>query len=202
VTDYPRDLRGYGANPPSADWPGDARIAVQFVINFEEGGENCVLHGDSASEAFLSEIIGAAPVEGQRHMNMESLYEYGSRAGFWRLHRLFTRDHIPVTVFGVAMALERNPEAVAAMRESGWEVATHGYRWIDYQHVDEDTERAHLQKALEIRASPDRDPRAGTWVAAVRTRIGWLPKPAASCGTPTRMPTMCPIGTVGLASLS
>ena len=150
MTDYPRDLRGYGANPPSADWPGDARIAVQFVINFEEGGENCVLHGDSASEAFLSEIIGAAPVEGQRHMNMESLYEYGSRAGFWRLHRLFTRDHIPVTVFGVAMALERNPEAVAAMRESGWEVATHGYRWIDYQHVDEDTERAHLQKALEI----------------------------------------------------
>lgn len=150
MTDYPRDLRGYGANPPSVDWPGGARIAMQFVINVEEGGENSVLHGDAASEAFLSEIVGAAPVEGQRHMNMESLYEYGSRAGFWRLHRLFTRNHTPVTVFGVAMALERNPEAVAAMREAGWEVATHGYRWIDYQHVDEDTERRHLQKALEI----------------------------------------------------
>jgi len=150
VTDYPRDLRGYGANPPAADWPGGARLAVQFVINYEEGGENCVLHGDAASEAFLSEIVGAAPIEGQRHMNMESLYEYGSRAGFWRLHRLFTREGVPVTVFGVAMALERNPEAVAAMQDAGWEVATHGYRWIDYQHVDEATERAHLQKALDI----------------------------------------------------
>ena len=150
MTDYPRDLRGYGANPPAADWPGGARLAVQFVINYEEGGENCVLHGDAASEAFLSEIVGAAPIEGQRHMNMESLYEYGSRAGFWRLHRLFTRDATPVTVFGVAMALERNPEAVAAMQHAGWEIATHGYRWIDYQHVDEATERAHLQKALDI----------------------------------------------------
>ena len=152
MNDYPRDLRGYGANPPVADWPGGARIAVQIVINYEEGGENCVLHGDAASEAFLSEIVGAAPVEGQRHMNMESLYEYGSRAGFWRLHRLFTRAGLPVTVFGVAMALERNPEAVAAMQDAGWEIATHGYRWIDYQHVDEDTERAHLQKALDIHA--------------------------------------------------
>ena len=150
MTDYPRDLRGYGANPPAADWPGGARLAVQFVINYEEGGENCVLHGDAASEAFLSEIVGAAPIEGQRHMNMESLYEYGSRAGFWRLHRLFTREGVPVTVFGVAMALERNPEAVAAMQDAGWEIATHGYRWIDYQHVDEATERAHLQKALDI----------------------------------------------------
>jgi putative urate catabolism protein len=152
MTDYPRDLRGYGANPPAADWPGGARIAVQFVINYEEGGENCVLHGDSASEAFLSEIVGATPIEGQRHMNMESLYEYGSRAGFWRLHRLFTRVGMPVTVFGVAMALERNPEAVAAMQDAGWEIATHGYRWIDYQHLDEDTERAHLQEALEVHA--------------------------------------------------
>ena len=150
MTDYPRDLRGYGANPPAADWPGGARIAVQFVINYEEGGENCVLHGDSASESFLSEIVGATPIEGQRHMNMESLYEYGSRAGFWRLHRLFTRAGMPVTVFGVAMALDRNPEAVAAMQDAGWEIATHGYRWIDYQHVDEDTERAHLQQALEV----------------------------------------------------
>ena len=152
MSDYPRDLRGYGAHPPSAGWPRGARIAVQFVINYEEGGEHCLLHGDSASEAFLSEIVGAAPIEGQRHMNMESLYEYGSRAGFWRLHRLFTRRKIPVTVFGVAMALERNPEAVAAMQEAGWEIATHGYRWIDYQYVDVDTERAHLQQALEIHA--------------------------------------------------
>ena len=150
MTDYPRDLRGYGANPPAADWPGGARLAVQFVINYEEGGENCVLHGDAASEAFLSEIVGAAPIEGQRHMNMESLYEYGSRAGFWRLHRLFTRERVPVTVFGVAMALERNPEAVVAMQDAGWEIATHGYRWIDYQHVDEATEKAHLQMALDI----------------------------------------------------
>ena len=150
MSDYPRDMRGYGANPPAAQWPNGARTAVQFVINYEEGGENCVLHGDAESEAFLSEIIGAQPIAGQRHMNMESLYEYGSRAGFWRLHRLFTDRRIPVTVFGVAMALERNPDAVAAMRTAGWEIATHGYRWIDYQHVDEVTERAHLQKALEI----------------------------------------------------
>jgi putative urate catabolism protein len=150
MSEYPRDMRGYGATPPAARWPNGARTAVQFVINYEEGGENCVLHGDAESEAFLSEIVGAQPVPEQRHMNMESLYEYGSRAGFWRLHRLFTDREMPVTVFGVAMALERNPEAVAAMRSAGWEIATHGYRWIDYQHVDEVTERAHLQKALAI----------------------------------------------------
>ena len=149
MTDYPRNMRGYGPQPPAANWPGGARTAVQFVINYEEGGENCVLHGDAASEAFLSEIVGAQPVEGARHMNMESLYEYGSRAGFWRLHRLFTRNKVAVTVFGVAMALERNPDAVAAMKAAGWEIASHGYRWIDYQEVDEETERAHLAKAIE-----------------------------------------------------
>lgn len=147
---YPRDLRGYGRRPPNADWPGGARIAVQFVINFEEGAETCVLHGDAASESFLSEIVGARPVHNARHMNMESLYEYGSRAGFWRLYRLFTERSVPVTVFGVAMALERNPEAVAAMRGAGWEVASHGYRWIDYQDVDEEKERVHLARAIEI----------------------------------------------------
>ena len=147
---YPRDMRGYGRRPPDAGWPDGARIALQFVINFEEGSENCVLHGDDASESFLSDIVGAAPIENQRHMNMESLYEYGSRAGFWRLHRLFIERGFPVTVFGVAMALERNPEAVAAMHEANWEIASHGYRWIDYQSVDEDTERDHLQKAIEI----------------------------------------------------
>ena len=150
MTDYPRDMCGYGQQPPEANWPGGARIAVQFVINYEEGGENCVLHGDSASESFLSEIVGAEAIEGERHMNMESIYEYGSRAGFWRLHRLFTEYGMPVTVFGVAMALERNPGAVAAMQAAGWEIASHGYRWVDYQHVDEATERAHMAKAIEI----------------------------------------------------
>lgn len=147
---YPRDLRGYGEHPPDADWPFAARTAVQFVINYEEGAENCVLHGDTASEAFLSEIVGAQAIEGQRHMNMESLYEYGSRAGFWRLHRLFTERRMPVTVFAVAMALERNPDVVAAMNAAGWEIASHGYRWVDYQFVDEATERKHLRQAVEI----------------------------------------------------
>lgn len=147
---YPRDLVGYGQHPPQADWPDGARIAVQFVVNYEEGAENCVLHGDTASESFLSEIIGARPVDNARHMNMESLYEYGARAGFWRLYRLFSQRSIPVTVFGVAMALERNPNAVAAMREADWEIASHGYRWIDYQHVDAGTEQSHLNKAIEI----------------------------------------------------
>jgi putative urate catabolism protein len=152
MSDYPRDLRGYGATPPAANWPEGARTAVQFVINYEEGAENCVLHGDPASEAFLSEMVGALPIEGQRHMNMESLYEYGSRAGFWRLQRLFSERNVPVTVFAVAMALERNPDVVAAMQDANWEIASHGYRWIDYQFVDEATEREHLQKALQIHA--------------------------------------------------
>jgi putative urate catabolism protein len=143
-------LCGYRGHPPDAAWPGAARIAVQFVVNYEEGAENCVLHGDAASEAFLSEIVGATPIENQRHMNMESLYEYGSRAGFWRLQRLFVEREFPVTVFGVAMALQRNPEAVAAMQEANWEIASHGYRWIDYQSIEEDTEREHLRKAIEI----------------------------------------------------
>jgi len=147
---YPRDLCGYGQEVPAAGWPQDARIAVQFVINYEEGAENCVLHGDPASEAFLSEMIGAKAIDNQRHMNMESLYEYGARAGFWRLHRMFSERELPLTVFGVAMALERNPDAVAAMQAAGWEIASHGYRWIDYQDVDEATESRHLQKAIEI----------------------------------------------------
>ncbi|MGB5629058.1 MAG: allantoinase PuuE [Woeseiaceae bacterium] len=150
MTDYPRDMCGYGQRPPAANWPDGARIAVQFVINFEEGAENCVLHGDAASEAFLSEIVGAQAIEGARHMNMESIYEYGSRAGFWRLHRLFTEFGLPVTVFGVAMALARNPDAVAAMQAANWEIASHGYRWVDYQHVDEITERVHMAKAIAI----------------------------------------------------
>lgn len=151
--DYPRDVIGYGSQPPHPRWPGDARIALQFVVNYEEGGENCILHGDPGSEAFLSEIIGAQSWPGMRHMNMESIYEYGGRSGFWRLHRLFASRNIPVTVFGVAMALERNPEAVHAMLEAGWEIASHGYRWIDYQNVDEETELKHLRTSVEIHES-------------------------------------------------
>jgi putative urate catabolism protein len=140
---------GYGAAPPHPRWPGDARVAVQFVVNYEEGGENCVLHGDAASEAFLSDIVNAAPIQGARHVNMESMYEYGSRAGFWRLLRLFAAHRFPFTCFGVGMALLRNPAAVAAMQEAGHEIATHGWRWIDYQHAPEGLERDHLQRAIE-----------------------------------------------------
>ncbi len=147
---YPREMCGYGEQAPDANWPGGARIALQFVINYEEGAENCVLHGDPTSEAFLSEIVNAHPLPNQRHMNMESIYEYGSRAGFWRLHRMFVERELPVTVFGVAMALQRNPGAVAAMQAADWEIASHGYRWIDYQEVDEITERQHLQQAIDI----------------------------------------------------
>jgi putative urate catabolism protein len=146
---YPRDMPGYGAEPPKVSWPGGNRIAVQFVINYEEGGENNVLHGDDGSEKFLSEIVGAESFPA-RHMSMETLYEYGSRAGFWRLRRLFDEFDIPVTVYGVAMAMERNPAAVEAMLQSKWEIASHGYRWIDYQFIDEDVEREHMQKAIEI----------------------------------------------------
>lgn len=149
-TGYPRDLRGYGRQPPEPAWPDGARTAVQFVVNYEEGAENCVLHGDAASEAFLSDIVGAVAYPEQRHMNMESLYEYGARAGFWRLHRMFTERNLPVTVFGVAMALERNPDAVVAMQEAGWEIASHGYRWVDYQQVDEVTEAKHMRLAIDI----------------------------------------------------
>jgi OHCU decarboxylase len=147
---YPRDLAGYGRTPPFADWPNDARVAVQFVINYEEGGENNILHGDAASEAFLSEIVGAAPWVGQRHMNMESIYEYGSRAGFWRLHRMFTQRAMPVTVYAVATAMQRNPDPVAAMNEAGWEIATHGYKWIDYRDVPAEVEAKHIAEAIEI----------------------------------------------------
>jgi len=148
-TDYPRDMVGYGAKPPAADWPGSARLALQIVLNYEEGAERCVLHGDSESEAFLSDIVAAVPYEGVRHRSMESLYEYGSRAGVWRLLRLFDERNIRVTVFGVGMALQRNPEVVAAMVASGHEIASHGWRWIDYQFVDEETEREHIRLAVE-----------------------------------------------------
>ena len=149
-TTYPRDLVGYGRNPPDPKWPGDARVAVQFVLNYEEGGENNILHGDAASEAFLSEIIGAQPWPGKRHMNMESIYEYGSRAGFWRIWRLFQRKNIPLTVYGIATALARHGEAVAAMKEADWEIASHGLKWIEYKDFAEADERAHLNEAIRI----------------------------------------------------
>jgi putative urate catabolism protein len=149
---YPRDLVGYGAHPPHPRWPGDARIAVQFVVNYEEGAENCVLHGDAASETFLSDIVRAQPVAGARHMNMESLYEYGSRAGFWRLMRIFAARGVRFTCFGVGMALLRNPAAVRAMLDAGHEIASHGWRWIDYQHVPEAVERADLAHAIAAHA--------------------------------------------------
>ena len=147
--DYPRDLAGYGGQPPVANWPGQARIAVQFVLNIEEGAENNVLHGDAGSEQFLSDIIGADSYP-DRHMSMESLYEYGTRAGFWRIHQEFVSRGLPMTVFGVAMALERNPLIVEAIKCAGYDVVCHGWRWLHYQHVDEQTEREHMQRAIKI----------------------------------------------------
>lgn len=150
MADYPRDLIGYGANPPHPKWPGGARIALQFVLNYEEGGERSVLHGDAEAETFLSDMINPAPVIGARHMSMEQIYEYGSRAGVWRLLRLFKRHDIPLTIFGVAMAMERHPGVVEAFLEAGHEIASHGWRWINYQDVPPDIEREHMDRAIEI----------------------------------------------------
>jgi len=145
-----RDLVGYGRNIPDPKWPGGAKVAVQFVLNYEEGGESCILDGDPASENLLSEIVGAAAWPGQRNLNMESIYEYGSRAGFWRLHRMFTSLNVPVTVYGVTLAMARNPEAVAAMNEAGWEIASHGYRWHEYKDYPEEVERQHILEAVRL----------------------------------------------------
>ena len=145
----PRDMVGYGQFPPHPKWPNKARVAVQFVVNYEEGGENCVLEGDAASEAFLSEIVGAQPLPGVRHLNMESIYEFGSRAGVWRILRLFNERTLPFTTFAVGMALEKNPDVALAIKKAGHELASHGYRWIDYQHVPESIEREHIQRAIE-----------------------------------------------------
>ncbi|MBT6098110.1 MAG: allantoinase PuuE [Marinovum sp.] len=147
---YRRDMIGYGANPPQVNWPSGAKIAVQFVVNYEEGGENCILHDDPASEAFLSEIVGAAAWPDQRHWNMESMYEYGARAGFWRLHRLFTELDIPATVYGVATALARNPEQVQAMQQAGWEMASHGLKWIEHKDMTPEDEAAQINAAVKL----------------------------------------------------
>jgi peptidoglycan/xylan/chitin deacetylase (PgdA/CDA1 family) len=176
MKDYPRDLIGYGRTPPDPQWPGDARIAVQIVLNYEEGGEACILHGDSHSESYLQEVVGSPPLFGVRNPQVESIYEYGSRSGFWRLLRLFREFEIPVTIFGVAMALERNPEAVSAIIEAGYEIASHGWRWIDYQFVSEERERA----------APIR---AGSWS-----------RRADSSTIPTPITTICPIGWSSRAS--
>ncbi|MCF6443750.1 allantoinase PuuE [Nereida sp. MMG025] len=156
---YPRDMTGYGPNPPKANWPNGANIAVQIVLNYEEGGENNILHGDAASEAFLSEITGAQPWPGQRHWNMESLYEYGSRAGFWRLHRMLS--DLPVTVYGVATALARAPQQVAAMKTSGWEIASHGLKWVEHKDMPEDQERAQIAEAIALHTEATGEPPRG-----------------------------------------
>lgn len=152
MTRYPRDMRGYGGSPPDARWPGGARIAISLVLNYEEGGENCILHGDAASEAFLSDIAGAQPWPGQRHWNMESLYDYGARAGFWRLHRLFTGMGLPITIYGVATALARSPEQVAAMKAAGWDIASHGLKWVDHRDMPEEEERRQIAEAIRLHA--------------------------------------------------
>ena len=158
---YARDLIGYGGNPPQVHWPGGARIAVQFVLNYEEGGERCVLHGDSESEAFLSEIIGAEPFNKARHMSMESIYEYGSRAGVWRILDLFKSRGLPLTVFAVATAAQKNPAVIERALAEGHEIASHGLKWIDYKNVSEKDERAHLEEAVEILTDLCGDPPLG-----------------------------------------
>jgi OHCU decarboxylase len=177
---YQRDMRGYGQNPPDPKWPGGAQIAVQFVVNYEEGGENCILHGDAASEAFLSEIVGAAPWAGMRHWNMESIYEYGARAGFWRLHRMFTEAEVPVTVYGVASALARSPDQVAAMQEAGWEIASHGLRWIDYRDHKMEDERRDLQEAIQLHAEVTGERPTGLYLG--RTSVNSVRLAAAEGG--------------------
>ncbi|RYE60233.1 MAG: allantoinase PuuE [Hyphomicrobiales bacterium] len=147
---YPRDMHGYGRNTPNANWPGGAHVAVQFVLNYEEGGENNILHGAAASEAFLVDVLGAAPWPGQRHANVESMYEYGSRAGFWRLHRLFTEADLPVTIYGVATALMRAPEQLAAMQDAGWEIASHGYKWVQHKDMSLEEERSQIAEAVRL----------------------------------------------------
>jgi putative urate catabolism protein len=167
-----RDLVGFGSAPPNAEWPNGARLAVQFVINYEEGGETSILHGDAASEFLLTDAVMAKPLPGERSGPIESLFEYGSRTGFWRLHRLFTGRGVPLTIFGVAMAMERNPDAVAAMIEAGWEIASHGYRWIDHRFMPAEVEREHLRKAIAIHTATTGTPPAGIYVrdTSVNTR--------------------------------
>lgn len=181
---YPRDFRGHGPNPPDARWPNGAKIAISLVLNYEEGGENNILHGDAQSEAFLSDIAGAAPWPGQRHWNMESIYDYGARAGFWRLHRLFTSRNMPVTIYGVTSALARNPEQVAAMKAAGWEIASHGLKWVDHRDMDEATERAQIAASFRLHEEVVGEPPRGWYtgrcsmntvrLTAETARLDWI----------------------------
>ncbi|NGQ90696.1 allantoinase PuuE [Rhodobacter sp. HX-7-19] len=181
---YPRDFRGHGPNPPDAQWPGGARIAISLVLNYEEGGENNLLHGDAQSEAFLSDIAGAAPWPGQRHWNMESIYDYGARAGFWRLHRLFTERALPVTIYGVTSALARNPEQVAAMKAAGWEIASHGLKWVDHRDMPEEVERAQIADSFRLHEEVVGEPPRGWYtgrcsmntvrLTAETARLDWI----------------------------
>ena len=191
---YPRDMIGYGATPPDAKWPGGAKLAVQIVLNYEEGGENCVLHGDAASEAFLSEIVGAAQWSGQRHWNMESIYEYGARAGFWRLHRLM--KDLPITVYGVATALARSPDQVAAMKSAGWEIASHGLKWVEHKDMPEDEERAKIAEAIRLHTEVVGERPRGWYTGrcSENTRCVWWRKRAVLPMLRTLMPMICPIG--------
>lgn len=170
---YPRNMQGYGGQPPAADWPGGAKVAVSLVLNYEEGGENCILHGDAASEAFLSEVPNAQPWPGMRHWNMESMYEYGSRAGFWRLRDLFVQKNVPITVYGVASALARSPAQVAAMKDAGWEIASHGLRWIDYRNHDREAEKADMVEAIRLHTEVVGEPPKGWYTG--RTSIHTVP---------------------------
>ena len=181
---YPRDFRGHGPNPPDAAWPGRARIAVSIVLNYEEGGENCLLHGDAQSEAFLSDIAGAAQWPGQRHWNMESIYDYGARAGFWRLHRLFVEKSIPVTIYGVASALARNPEQVAAMKAAGWEIASHGLKWVEHRDMPAEEEARQIAEAFRLHEEVVGEPPLGWYtgrcsmntvqLTAETQRLAWI----------------------------
>ncbi len=181
---YPRDFRGHGSNPPDAAWPGGAKIAISHVLNYEEGGENNLLHGDAQSEAFLSDIAGAAPWPGMRHWNMESIYDYGARAGFWRLHRLFTGLRIPVTVYGVTSALARNPEQVAAMKSAGWEIASHGLKWVDHRDMPADVEAAQIAESFRLHEEVVGEPPLGWYtgrcsmntvrLTAETHRLAWI----------------------------
>jgi len=184
VNRYPRDFRGHGPNPPDAKWPGGAKIAISLVLNYEEGGENNLLHGDAQSEAFLSDIAGATPWPGMRHWNMESIYDYGARAGFWRLHRLFTERDLPVTIYGVTSALARNPEQVAAMKAAGWEIASHGLKWVDHRDMPEDVERAQIADSFRLHEEVVGEPPRGWYtgrcsmntvrLTAETARLDWI----------------------------
>ena len=181
TSDYPRDLIGYGAAPPRAEWPGGARLALQFVLNYEEGGENSILHGDVASEAFLSETIGAKPWPGQRNMSMESVYEYGSRVGVWRIFALFAEQRIPLTIFAVAMALERHPQVAEAALQAGHEICSHGYRWIDYRDIAEMSNASICRRrSKSSSALLAKGHSAGTPDGPAPIPVAWLPKKAVS----------------------